>query len=68
MILTGPAIQKFHLLTLKSALRLETIGMKHSSGRRASVVVRGILAKAGITPCKNKVQLLEQFEKFLAES
>lgn len=66
MILTGPDVQKFHLLVLKSALRLENRGLRHSSGRRASVEVRKVLERAGIKPAKNKILLLEQFERFLA--
>ena len=67
MILTGPDVQKFHLIVLKSALRLETRGLSHSSGRRASVEVRKVLERAGIKPAKNKILLLKQFERFLAE-
>lgn len=65
-VLTGENIDKFRLLTIKSALRLETKGMRHSQGLRASKIVRTILEEAGISAKRNKNELLIQFENYLA--
>lgn len=40
MITTKPQIDLFHLTVLVSALRLETLGMKHSSGTSAYSVLK----------------------------
>lgn len=65
MIITGDNIEKYRLLALKSALMLETLGMK---SRRfcASKMVREILGKSGIVGKRNKIQLLAQFKTYLA--
>lgn len=61
---TGP--EAFRLLALKSALKLEILGMKHSSGRRASVTVRDILDRAGWPTVPTKLKpLLAQYEDYL---
>ena len=65
-VLTGDAVAQFRLVVLKSALRLESKGMRHSSGNRASVEVRRILSEAGIKPARTLDALLSQYEKWLA--
>lgn len=65
-VLTGDAVAQFRLVVLKSALRLESKGMRHSSGRRASVEVRKVLTQAGIKPARGLDALLAQYEKWLA--
>ena len=49
------------LVTLRSALRLESVGMKHSRGYSAAHVVRTHMK----TKTKNKVQLLAEYEAWL---
>jgi hypothetical protein len=63
-VIVGDNIQRYRLLCIKSALRLEAVGMK---GRvNAAVIARDILIKAGIVnPARNKQKLLEQFTDYL---
>ena len=65
-VLTGDAVIRFRLIALKHALRLELLGMRHSSGRRASVEVRRVLTQAGIKPARDRATLRDQFEAWLA--
>lgn len=50
-VLTGNAIQLFQLKVLLSALKLETLGMKHSRGSAYATVKR----QFGLTGSKAKV-------------
>lgn len=68
MIITGEQTKNFQLVALKSALRLEIAGMRHSSGRRASVQVRKILADAGIKPVRDLRNLAAQYGQWLEET
>jgi hypothetical protein len=40
---TPEQISRFHILTLRSACKLEALGMRHSSGKRASVQAKALL-------------------------
>lgn len=65
IIITGKEnIHKANLLVLKSALKLETLGMKRK-GKAASVIAREVLSKAGIKPQRKKTLLLTQFEDYI---
>jgi len=44
---TPEAIARYRLLAIRSALRLETLGMRHSRGTRASILARDVLQEAG---------------------
>jgi hypothetical protein len=62
-IIEGENIYKFRLLAIRSALKLETKGLR---GRfKASVIARDILTKAGIKAKKNKDELLVQFQTYI---
>jgi hypothetical protein len=62
-VIVGDNIQRYRLLCIKSALKLESMGMK---GRvNAAVIARDILAKAGIRAARNKKELLVQFTDYL---
>ena len=63
-VITGENVLKYRLLALKSALKLETKGLKHSKVNVAKIV-KGILAEAGIKPKAKKIELLAQFETYL---
>lgn len=63
--ITGEQTKMFQLVVLKSALRLEIIGMRHSSGRRASVQIRKLLANAGIKPARDLRALADQYGQWL---
>jgi hypothetical protein len=68
-VITGrDNIAMWRLLSIKSALKLETLGMKHSSGRSVATVVRKILLEAGIAPKRLKRELLEQFSEHIIVS
>lgn len=68
-VITGKDnIEMWRMLSIKSALKLETLGMRHSSGRSAAGIVRKILAEAGIVPARLKRELLEQFSEWLIVS
>lgn len=61
IVLDTPAgIQAFHLLSIKSALKLEAIGLKHSRGSVAQKV-RGMIG----SKTRNKVALLAEYEAWL---
>jgi hypothetical protein len=57
---TPEAINQMRLITLRSALELETMGMKRG-GTPVSVIVRDLIG----TKTRNKKQLLAQFDKWL---
>jgi hypothetical protein len=63
-VITGENVLKYRLLSLKSALKLETKGLKHSRFN-VSKIVKGILSEKGIKPKSNKILLLAQFETYL---
>lgn len=63
---TPEAINAYHMLSLKGALKLETLGMKHSRGSAAKTV-KQILKDAGKKPSANKTALLSEFVEFLKE-
>lgn len=63
-ICTGNGVTVFQLLAVKGALRLESIGLKHSSGRSLRkfwALQMGLKANAKVE------QVLEAIEKKLAE-
>ena len=62
VISTPDGITAYQLLAQKGALKLECLGMKHSSGRSVAKVIRGY----GITG-KTKQDLLTNFEAYLRE-
>ncbi len=55
----------FQLLALKGALKLEIAGMHHSSGKRASVTIRALLAQSGKPAPRALPALLVQWETHL---
>lgn len=57
---TKPQIDLFHLTVLVSALRLETLGMKHSSGTSAYAVLKNNYGLKG-----NKESVLKQATELL---
>ena len=62
---TPQGIEAYRLLTLRSALKLECLGMSHSRGFRASVAIRDILKKAGWQTSRNKEQLSIAYADYL---
>jgi hypothetical protein len=63
-MLTEPyQIEVFQILTLRAALRLETLGMTHSSGRSIAGRVRDILG----SKTRNKETLLLELDARLRE-
>ena len=60
---TPESINAFFLLAQRSALKLEILGMRHSSGRSVSKYLKD---KFGFKGSKTKV--LEQFEVYLREN
>ena len=58
---TPDQIQLYRLLTLKSALKLEILGMKHSRLGSVAKIVRGILK----SKTKNKQALLQELIDFI---
>lgn len=63
---TPESINAFHMLSLKGALKLESLGMRHSRGSVAKVV-KAILKEHGKKAPANKVALLAEFISFLKE-
>lgn len=59
-MLTGGNIQRFRLLTLRAALKLEIAGM-HRRGRPAAAIIRELLK----TKTRNRSKLLTEFETSL---
>lgn len=57
--------EAFRLLALKQALKLELIGMRHSSGKRASTAVRQVLKDAGRPSPRQLVPLLAEYETYI---
>lgn len=57
-------IPAFNLIVMRSALKLETFGLRHSKG---SVVpmVKDVLVQHGIVPNRNKKELLVQYTDLL---
>lgn len=64
---TPEKIEAARLIVLKGALKLETLGMHHSRGIRASVLVRDVLSNHGIKGKRDKKALLAQYIEFLTE-
>ena len=64
---TPEQISAFQLLALKGALKLESLGMHHSSGNRASVSARHVLNQAHKQAPRNLVKLLAVYESHLRE-
>lgn len=60
MITTPEGISAFHLLSIKYALKLEAIGLRHSRGSVAKLVREMILSKT-----RNKKELLAEYEAWL---
>lgn len=60
MINTPEGISAFHLLSIKYALKLESIGLKHSRGSVAKLV-RGMTG----SKTRNKQELLAEYEGWL---
>jgi len=57
---TPEGINAFFLLAQRSALKLEIMGMRHSSGRSVSKYLKDTFGFKG-----NKAKVLEQFEAYL---
>lgn len=60
-VITGEGIQIFRCLQLKYALKLELIGLRHSSGRSVAPLIR---EKIG-SKTKNKKALLAEYEAWI---
>lgn len=60
-------IAAFRLLSMKGALKLETLGMHHSSGRSVAKPIRQMLKEAGKNAPRNKTLLLAEYEAYLRE-
>lgn len=58
---TPSAILAYRLLAMKSALKLETLGLRHSSGKSVAPQVRYLIGSR----TKNKKALLDQYVTFL---
>lgn len=63
---TPESINAYQLLAMKSALKLESIGLRHSRGSVAKLVKAVLKAKGKKAPA-NKVALLIEFENYLRE-
>lgn len=60
-MLSGPVqMHMFHMLQIKHAMRLEQLGMKHSSGKSAHALAKRILGIKG-----NKQKVYEEFCKYV---
>jgi len=64
---TPEGIAAYRLLSIRSALKLEVIGLRMSRGFKASAVARDELKAAGKAAPANKAKLLEAFEAYLRE-
>lgn len=62
---TPESINAFQLLSMKGALKLESLGMRHSSGRSVAKPIRAILKAAGKKAPTNKKELFTEFEAHL---
>jgi hypothetical protein len=58
---TPERIAMFHLLQLKYALKLESVGLRHSSGRSVAAYIR----KQFGLKARNKQQLLNEFAAYI---
>ncbi len=58
---TPQGIARFRLLQLKFALKLESLGMKHSSGRSVTPIVRDIIG----SKTRDKKLLLNEFTDYV---
>lgn len=63
---TPETINAYHLLAMKGALKLESIGLRHSRGSVAKLVRATLKAKGKKAPA-NKTALLAEFEAYLRE-
>lgn len=61
MVITGEHIDMYRLLVLKSALKLEMLGIKHSAGSVYAIVKKEFGFKG------NKQKVLEQLEAYIKE-
>jgi len=61
---TPESINAFHMLSIKGALKLESLGMRHSRGS-VGKLAKQILKEAGKKAPSNKVALLAEFEAHL---
>lgn len=59
VVITGDDVGRYRLLTLRSALKLEVLGMTHSGGSVCAVIKREFNLKG------NKAKVLAQFEAHL---
>jgi hypothetical protein len=62
-MLTGGNIERFRLITLRAALKLEIAGM-HRRGRSAATIIREILG----TQTRGRTKLLAEFDARLREA
>jgi hypothetical protein len=62
---TPEQILGFQLLAMRSALRLESVGMRHSSGKRVSVEVRTMLKGKGLLAPSDLGELQTAFSDYL---
>lgn len=63
---TPDKINAYRLLAMKSALKLESIGLRHSRGSVAKLVREELKSKGKKAPA-NKALLLAEYEKHLKE-
>lgn len=63
LVIEGENILKYRLLVIRSALRLESIGMRGKVS--AAAIARSILSKAGFVAKRNKKDLLVQFNNYI---
>jgi hypothetical protein len=64
---TPDKINAYRLLSLKGMLKLETLGMRHSSGCSASKAIRAELQEVKKKAPRNKKKLLTAYENHLKE-
>lgn len=62
-VITDNYVQIFQLMTIKSAMDLERLGMRHSSGKSAHSLAKNILGIKG-----NRQKIYNEFCKYLAEA
>lgn len=61
-VITGPHIRLYQLLVWKHAIKLEGLGMRHSSGRSTTAMVKKALGFKG-----NRAKVLAQLEDYIGQ-
>lgn len=59
-VATGKGIGLHQMLVLKHAVKLESLGMRHSSGRRASMIAKESLGLSRNTKLEVVIEKLEE--------